>query len=127
MVKPAMWATGIPVTHPRWRSRSGARAGPSKYVLVPQAVEALYLIGNPATTGPAAAGAPGGVPENRPIPSPSSARQTWIFVFDTNHLLPGAGFGRAKLTNAVLEKQLGTVATTRNWKTVLKLLELSTA
>ena len=62
----------------------------------PQAVEALYLIGNPATTGPAAAGAPGGVPENRPIPSPSSARQTWIFVFDTNHLVPGAGFDRAK-------------------------------
>lgn len=35
------------------------------------------------------------------------------------------GFGRTKLTNQMIEKKLGTVATARNWKTVLKLRELS--
>ncbi len=35
------------------------------------------------------------------------------------------GFGRTKLTNQMIEKKLGTVATARNWKTVLKLCELS--
>lgn len=32
-----------------------------------------------------------------------------------------AGTGQARLTNTILEKQLGTAATVRNWKTVLKL------
>jgi uncharacterized protein (DUF1697 family) len=36
------------------------------------------------------------------------------------------GYGRSKLSNAFLEKRLGTVATTRNWKTVSKLAELAT-
>lgn len=31
-----------------------------------------------------------------PAPPPASARQTWIFVFDLNHLTPGAGFDRAR-------------------------------
>ena len=35
------------------------------------------------------------------------------------------GFGKAKLTNAILEKKLGVSATSRNWKTVLKLAEMS--
>jgi uncharacterized protein (DUF1697 family) len=35
------------------------------------------------------------------------------------------GYGRTKLQNAVLEKRLGTRATTRNWKTVTKLAELA--
>jgi len=33
------------------------------------------------------------------------------------------GYGRSKLTNAYFEKQLGVVATTRNWKTVTALAE----
>ena len=34
------------------------------------------------------------------------------------------GIGRSKLTNAVIDKQLGTVGTGRNWNTVLKLMEM---
>ncbi len=37
------------------------------------------------------------------------------------------GYGRSKLTNAYFEKQLGVAATTRNWKTVTKLAELTGA
>lgn len=35
------------------------------------------------------------------------------------------GYARTKLTNNMLEKKLKTVATTRNWKTTNKLMELS--
>jgi uncharacterized protein (DUF1697 family) len=35
------------------------------------------------------------------------------------------GYGRTKLSNAALEKQLGVAATTRNWRTVTKLAELA--
>jgi uncharacterized protein (DUF1697 family) len=37
------------------------------------------------------------------------------------------GYGRSKLSNAYFEKQLGVAATTRNWKTVTALAELSGA
>lgn len=37
------------------------------------------------------------------------------------------GAGRSKLTNDVLERKLGVTATTRNWNTVLKLLEKASA
>ena len=37
------------------------------------------------------------------------------------------GIGRSKLTNALIEKRLGTVGTGRNWNTVTKLLELAEA
>ena len=36
------------------------------------------------------------------------------------------GVGRTKLTNAYFDKALTTVSTGRNWRTVLKLIELST-
>ncbi len=37
------------------------------------------------------------------------------------------GYGTSKLSNAFFEKRLGVVATTRNWKTVTKLAELTSA
>jgi uncharacterized protein (DUF1697 family) len=37
------------------------------------------------------------------------------------------GYGKSKLTNAYFEKQLGVAATTRNWKTVTKLAELTSS
>jgi uncharacterized protein (DUF1697 family) len=37
------------------------------------------------------------------------------------------GFGGSKLSNAWFDKQLGTVSTGRNWRTVLKLLEMAAA
>ncbi|NES15184.1 MULTISPECIES: DUF1697 domain-containing protein [Micromonospora] len=39
--------------------------------------------------------------------------------------LPDGGYGRTKFTNAYLEKKLGVVATTRNWKSVLALRDLA--
>ncbi|SCG39370.1 DUF1697 domain-containing protein [Micromonospora inositola] len=38
---------------------------------------------------------------------------------------PDGGYGRTKFTNAYLEKQLGVVATTRNWKSVCALRDLA--
>ncbi|MCW3815544.1 DUF1697 domain-containing protein [Micromonospora sp. DR5-3] len=38
---------------------------------------------------------------------------------------PDGGYGRTKFTNAYLEKKLGLVATTRNWKSVLALRDLT--
>ena len=35
------------------------------------------------------------------------------------------GYGKSKLSNTLLENKLGTTATTRNWKSVKKLYELS--
>ena len=35
------------------------------------------------------------------------------------------GYGKSKLSNSFLERKLGVTATTRNWKTVKKLYELS--
>ena len=37
------------------------------------------------------------------------------------------GFGRSKLSNAWFDGKLGTTSTGRNWRTVLKLLELLSA
>ena len=42
-----------------------------------------------------------------------------VFIFAAN------GYGRAKLNNNFLEKKLKVAATTRNWKTVNALLEMS--
>ena len=42
-----------------------------------------------------------------------------IFIYCAN------GYGRTKLTNSVIEKCLGEVATTRNWKTVRQLYEMT--
>ncbi|MEU7839629.1 DUF1697 domain-containing protein [Micromonospora sp. NPDC049114] len=38
---------------------------------------------------------------------------------------PDGGYGRTKFTNAYLEKKLGVVATTRNWKSVRALAEMA--
>ena len=38
---------------------------------------------------------------------------------------PDGGYGRSKFTNAYLEKKLGVVATTRNWRSVRALADLA--
>ena len=35
------------------------------------------------------------------------------------------GMGNTKLTNAYFDSKLGTISTGRNWRTVLKLIELA--
>lgn len=65
---------------------------------VPQPLRALYFV------GPAAGDRPGMPPLVTPRdagraqapPAQAAGRQTWIFVFDLNHLTPGAGFERAR-------------------------------
>ncbi|MGI9601577.1 MAG: DUF1697 domain-containing protein [Acidimicrobiales bacterium] len=44
---------------------------------------------------------------------------------DAVHLWCPAGFGRTKLTNSYVEKHLGVSATTRNWATILSVIELT--
>ena len=44
-----------------------------------------------------------------------------VFIYCEN------GYGRAKITNDFFEKKLKTPATTRNWKTVMKLHEMITS
>ena len=45
---------------------------------------------------------------------------------DVVYLHCPSGFGRTKLTNNILEKKLDVIATTRNYKTTVKLLEMAT-
>ncbi|MGH1337658.1 MAG: DUF1697 domain-containing protein [Aureispira sp.] len=45
----------------------------------------------------------------------------WTVVNDCVYLYCPNGYGRTKLTNKYLEKNLGAVATTRNWRTLNKL------
>jgi VWFA-related protein len=62
----------------------------------PQQIRSLYLIDG---RRPAAAVAPHRAVEGStatPGPPAAPARQTWIFVFDVNHLTPGSGFDRAR-------------------------------
>lgn len=62
---------------------------------VPQKVESLVLIAPPAPVAPSAP-APSAPDAPSAPPAPTrSPRQTWLFVFDTNHLTPGP-FGRAR-------------------------------
>ena len=46
-------------------------------------------------------------------------------VKDIMYLYCPSGFGSTKLTNNSIEKKLGVIATSRNYKTTLKLLELA--
>lgn len=46
-------------------------------------------------------------------------------IDDVVYLMVKAGYSDTKLSNAFLEKQFGRTATTRNWNTMLKLLDLA--
>jgi VWFA-related protein len=68
---------------------------------VPQPLQTLYLVAEPERVGrdfsPASPDA--GLKSRATGPTaepPASARQTWIFLFDLNHLTPGGGFDRAR-------------------------------
>jgi VWFA-related protein len=69
---------------------------------VAQPLQTLYLVGE--TAGPAAAAAADAdaglksraTDARATSAPPDSARQTWIFFFDLNHLTPGGGFDRAR-------------------------------
>ena len=48
-----------------------------------------------------------------------------IFSGKTVYLFCPNGYGKTKLSNTFFEKKTSLIATTRNWKTILKLLELA--
>jgi uncharacterized protein (DUF1697 family) len=55
------------------------------------------------------------------------APERWELVRNDICLFLPNGYGRVKLNNAMLERQLGVPATTRNWRTVTALAELTAA
>ncbi len=50
--------------------------------------------------------------------------EKWQVIGKTVYLYCPDGYGRTKLTNEFWEKKLGSAATTRNWKTLLALMEM---
>ena len=55
----------------------------------------------------------------------NSSQDSFKIVDKYVYLYCPNGFGRSKLTNNLFERKLKTDATTRNWKTIIKLIELS--
>ena len=52
------------------------------------------------------------------------APERLVFVGREVYLYCPNGYGKTKFSNVFIEKKLGVSATTRNWKSVLKLHEL---
>lgn len=68
---------------------------------VPQKVHTAFFVGGTAGRGVVEPSEPATTPtavtpSSPRLPASPSARQTWIFVFDLNHLTPGNGFDRAR-------------------------------
>ncbi len=61
----------------------------------------------------------------REIENLQSASDEFIVSEKTIYVFCPNGYGRTKLNNTFFEKKLKTTATTRNWKTICKLVELS--
>jgi uncharacterized protein (DUF1697 family) len=68
------------------------------------------------------------------VPRPEAVASVPMKTADTDELQVSGrevylfcpnGYGNTKLTNSFFEKRLGSSATTRNWKTVTKLVELA--
>jgi uncharacterized protein (DUF1697 family) len=66
------------------------------------------------------------IPEETTIDIDSKDDQFQIIASEVYLYCPN-GFGRSKLTNNLFERKLKTQATTRNWKTINKLLEMAEA
>jgi uncharacterized protein (DUF1697 family) len=78
----------------------------------PEALFVMFLAGQPASAGVAA------LDPNRSSPDLFHVRGQEIYL----HILNGVA--NSKLTNAYFDSKLATVSTSRNWRTVNKLLEL---
>jgi VWFA-related protein len=63
---------------------------------VVQNLKTLFLVGNPVGPNFSSASGEAGLKSRPTDVTPESARQTWIFFFDLNHLTPGGGFDRAR-------------------------------
>lgn len=51
--------------------------------------------------------------------------EAYLLAANAVYLYCPNGYGKTKLSNALFEKKLKTLATTRNWKTLLALLEMT--
>jgi uncharacterized protein (DUF1697 family) len=71
--------------------------------------------------------APRGCDDLRDAPLPAAEGERAVAAGSVVYLLLPHGYGRTKLTNAFFERLCATPATTRNWRTVLALVELSAA
>jgi uncharacterized protein (DUF1697 family) len=60
-----------------------------------------------------------GLDPNRSPPDQFTVRGREVYMFCPN------GLGRSKLTSAYFDTQLATIGTVRNWRTVLKLAEMT--
>lgn len=65
------------------------------------------------------------VSKNSEIEVKNLGEDKYKIVDDVMYLYCPSGFARTKLTNNIIEKKLNVIATTRNLRTTLKLLELS--
>jgi len=80
-----------------------------------QALHVGFLVDRPSAAQVAA------LDSNRGAPDAFEVRGREIYLHLPN------GVARSKLTNAYFDAKLGTTCTVRNWRTVLKLLEIATA
>ena len=64
------------------------------------------------------------IPENSNIEIHNTDNDEFTILNDVVYIYCPNGFGRSKLTINVFEKKLNVIATSRNWKTTNKLLEL---
>ena len=63
---------------------------------VAQRIDAMYLVSGPPRAAAPGAAAPAPATPVTANPASPVAPQTWIFFFDLEHLVPGAGFDRAR-------------------------------
>jgi len=61
----------------------------------------------------------------REFSAPASGRDELVIIGQEVYVHTPDGYGRSKLTGALLERRLGVQSTTRNWNTVAKLCELA--
>jgi len=67
---------------------------------------------------------PWGQPDLELLGKVKGKDESFEWIDDRVYLHCPSGYGRSKLTNATFERRFATQATTRNWRTVLKLNEL---
>ena len=58
------------------------------------------------------------------LPSSPNPREEFLMVDQAIYVYCPDGYGRSKINNTFFEKKLRVIATTRNWKTCMKLCEM---
>ena len=66
----------------------------------------------------------GAIPKEKTIAVNKAAGDEYTIVNDTVYLYCEGGYGKTKLSNNLFERKLKVTATTRNYKTTMKLMEM---